>query len=133
MKELVWDRTLSVEVDEIDEDHRRLLQLYNLLGHAVEAGEAQAYLDALLEELVSCTVWHFSHEERLMLRHGYPGLAEHRQEHRELSDSARELQQRLRQAGRPPQQAELEFLEHWLSEHILVADMQLGAFLAGRI
>ena len=26
---------------------------------------------ATLEELINCTVWHFSHEERLMLKHGF--------------------------------------------------------------
>ena len=31
MKDLVWDRTLSVDVPEIDEDHRRLVDLFNLL------------------------------------------------------------------------------------------------------
>ena len=36
MKDLIWDNTLSVQVQEIDEDHRRLVELFNLLGHAVE-------------------------------------------------------------------------------------------------
>jgi len=34
------------------------------------------YIEALLEELVSGTVWHFRHEERLMLKdHQVPGPA----------------------------------------------------------
>lgn len=41
MKDLVWDKTLSVEVPEIDEDHRRLMDLYNLLKHAVADREVQ--------------------------------------------------------------------------------------------
>ena len=35
MKELVWDRVLSVENDEIDNDHRILVDLFNLLGRFV--------------------------------------------------------------------------------------------------
>ncbi|HIJ47946.1 MAG TPA: hemerythrin, partial [Gammaproteobacteria bacterium] len=38
MKELIWDQSLSVQVKEIDEDHRRLVELFNLLLHAVEEG-----------------------------------------------------------------------------------------------
>ena len=40
MRELVWDKTLSVAVDEIDEDHRRLVELLNIFSQAVEANEA---------------------------------------------------------------------------------------------
>ncbi len=35
MKDLLWDNTLSVQVQEIDDDHRKLVDLFNLLNHAV--------------------------------------------------------------------------------------------------
>ena len=130
MKDLVWDKTLSVEVEEIDEDHRILVNLFNILNHSVTEGDAPDYLEAVLEELISCTVWHFRHEERLMLKYDYAGLAEHRAEHRELIKSAKELQQKFLKAGRIVVHEDIEFLEHWLTEHILVADMKLGSYLA---
>ena len=34
MKDIVWCDILSVEVDEIDEDHRKLLNIYNILNHS---------------------------------------------------------------------------------------------------
>ena len=67
MKDLVWDYVLSVGIDEIDEDHHRLVDLFNMLHHSVTEGDGIDYLAALLEELINCTVWHFSHEERLLL------------------------------------------------------------------
>lgn len=133
MKDLVWDKTLSVAVPEIDEDHRRLVDLFNILNHAVEDREPPSYVDAVMEELVSCTVWHFRHEERLMLKHGYEGLAEHKQEHEELIASARALQQRLLQEDRAVSNQDIEYLEHWLTGHIFAADMDMGAYLCGRM
>jgi hemerythrin len=129
MKDLVWDRTLSVDVPEIDEDHRRLVDLFNLLNHAVQEGESQAYVDAIMEELIACTVWHFKHEERLMLKHGYEGLAEHRTEHEDLIASVQALQQRLHDQGKPVLGDQIAFLEHWLTGHIFGADMKMGAYL----
>ncbi len=70
MKELIWDKTLSVDVPEIDEDHRRLVELFNILNRSVVEGDATNYIEAVMEELISCTVWHFRHEERLMLKYG---------------------------------------------------------------
>ncbi|WP_295879045.1 bacteriohemerythrin [uncultured Thiohalocapsa sp.] len=130
MRELTWDKTLSVEVPEIDEDHRRLVDLYNILNHAVAEAESQAYIDAVTEELIACTRWHFCHEERLMLKHGYDGLAEHKAEHDELIASAEALQARLRGAGKAVSTDEVEFLERWLMGHIYGADMQMGAYLS---
>jgi len=38
MRELIWDKTLSVSVDEIDADHQRLVELLNLFNRAVAEG-----------------------------------------------------------------------------------------------
>lgn len=130
MKELVWDKTLSVEVPEIDDDHRKLVDLFNLLNRAVANEESRGYTEALLDELISCTIWHFKHEERLMLKYGYQGLEEHRLEHAELVDSVKALQQKFLSGGSPTSSEDIEFLEHWLTGHIYGADMELGAFLA---
>jgi hemerythrin len=83
-----------------------------------------------LEELINCTVWHFSHEERLMLKYGYAGIEEHRAEHRELIRSAKELQQAILQAEKPMADEQIEFLERWLTGHILTTDLRLGAYLS---
>lgn len=130
MKDIVWDRILTIGIDEIDDDHRRLIELFNILNHSVTEGEDPQYLAAVLEELINCTVWHFSHEERLMLKYAYPGFAEHKAEHQELIESARHLQQKTLQADRLVATEDLEFLERWLTEHILSTDMKLGSYLA---
>ena len=129
MKDLVWDKTLSVDVPEIDEDHRRLVDLFNILSHSVEEGDAAQYVEAVMEELISCTVWHFRHEERLMLKYGYEGLVEHKAEHEELIASAKTLQQKLLLESAPVLSEDLQFLEHWLTGHILSADKRLGSYL----
>lgn len=130
MKDLVWGKILSVGVDEIDEDHRKLIHIFNILNHAVIKGETPEYLVATLEELINCTVWHFSHEERLMLKYRYPEIEEHKAEHRELIESAKELQQKVLQSDKPVAEEHIEFLERWLTEHILTADGRLGSFLS---
>lgn len=130
MKDRAWSPILSVEVDEIDEDHRKLVNVFNILNHAVREGEAPDYIAAVLEELINCTVWHFSHEERLMIKHGYPEFEEHRSEHRELIESVRNLQQEILKADSAMTDENIEFLERWLMEHILTTDMRLGAYLS---
>ncbi len=130
MKDLTWDNSLSVQIDEIDDDHRKLVDLFNRLNHSVVDGDSIDYINAVLEELISCTVWHFRHEERLMIKHNYAGYIEHRDEHQDLIDSAVALQQKCIEEGRLISAEEIEFLERWLTGHILGIDMDLGTFLA---
>jgi hemerythrin-like metal-binding protein len=130
VKDLVWSNVLSVGVDEIDEDHRKLVKIFNVLNHSVMERESPEYLAAVLEELINCTVWHFSHEERLMLKHGYEGLADHKAQHQELIKSAKQLQQEILQADKPVAEEHVVFLERWLTEHILTTDMRLGSYLS---
>jgi hemerythrin len=130
VKQLVWDKLLSVGVDEIDEDHRKLIHLFNILNISVTEGASLEYLAATLEELLNCTVWHFSHEERLMLKYRYHEHAEHKAEHQELIQSAKELQQEILQADKPFADEHIQALERWLTEHILTADGRLGSYLS---
>jgi hemerythrin len=130
VKDIVWGEILSIGVDEIDEDHRKLVGIFNILNHAVKEGESPEYLAATLVELINCTVWHFSHEERLMLKYRYPETAEHKAEHQDLIKSAQELQQELLRADQAVADEHIVFLERWLTEHILTADGRLGAYLS---
>ncbi|APW45502.1 bacteriohemerythrin [Rhodoferax antarcticus] len=130
MKDLVWDNILSVGIDEIDDDHKKLIHIFNILNRAIREKESKEYLAATLDELINCTVWHFSHEERLMLKHRYQQRAEHKAEHQELIQSARELQQEILQSDNPFTDEHVQFLERWLTEHILTTDGRLGTYLS---
>ncbi len=66
----------------------------------------------------------------LMIKYNYAGYIEHRDEHQELIDSAAALQQKCIVEGRIISVEEIEFLERWLTGHILGIDMELGNFLA---
>jgi hemerythrin len=129
MKDLVLDHMLTIGIDEIDDDHKKLVNLFNILNHSLTEGPTTDYVEAVLEELINCTVWHFSHEERLMLKYGYDRFEDHKAEHKDLIESARELQQKFIQTGKLDEREDLEFLERWLTEHILVADLRLGSYL----
>jgi len=129
VKKIIWDETLSVDGGEIDEDHRRLVDLFNILSRSVEEGDAAEYIDAVLEELISCTIWHFRHEERLMLMYKYDGLDVHKDEHNDLIDSVRGLKQKFHKENKLLTNEDIEYLEDWLTQHILGQDMRLGFYL----
>jgi len=133
MKDLIWDKTMSVEVDEIDADHRILMGLFNTLNHSLTEGETPENIAALLTELINCTIWHFSHEERLMLKYNYEDLDDHKAQHQKLLENIQQLQQKFKEEQKLQSEQFLEFVEIWLTRHILVTDMELGKFLMAKV
>ncbi len=129
MKQLKWDETLSVQIQEIDDDHRKLLNLFNILNESIKKGETEEYISAILDELLCCTIWHFKHEERLMLQYSYGALDAHKKEHQELIDSAAKLKSKYEQQGYYLSDEDIKFLEHWLTGHILGSDMEMSEYL----
>ena len=129
MKNITWDESLSVDGGEIDEEHRKLIDLFNMLSQSVAKGDAEDYIEAVLEELISCTIWHFRHEERLMVMYKYDDLDDHRAEHNELIESVQELQQKFHKGKKLLTNEDIEYLEDWLTGHILGRDMRLGFYL----
>ena len=130
MKHISWDDSLDVDVEEINDDHQKLVNLFNILSQAVEQGSSMDYVDAVLEELITCTIWHFRHEERLMVRYGYDAMELHKAEHNDLIEGVRAMQQMLRDENRLPTSEDFEYLAEWLTRHIVGQDMRLGFYLA---
>lgn len=109
MQEIKWDESLSVGVDEIDEDHQRLVDLFNLLNQAVAKEESSQYVDALFEELVRFSGSNLRHEERLIVRHNHDGRDNHKDKHHDMIDLLRDLQRRFNEARNQPAADNMKF------------------------
>ena len=125
-----WSAELSVGVEEVDEDHQKLVGMVNNIHDTVAAGTDPDTLADLLEELISYTSWHFRHEERLMQNYGDPGLFDHKKEHEDLARQATVLYEKFLGGDESVPGMLLPFLKDWLSKHITGTDMEMGRFLA---
>lgn len=125
-----WSDKLSVGVERIDNEHKRLVTLLNELHRALQAGTGQGALGGVLDGLYQYTCYHFAHEEEMFLSSGYPGYEKHRLQHRGLTTKVLEIYEDFQKGtseGLPEQV--IEFLKNWLSKHIMGADREFGAYL----
>jgi hemerythrin len=130
---LDWSPELSVGFEEIDNDHKKLIEMLNALSDAVSEVKGNAEIGQVLDDLLSYTMWHFRHEERLMQTNGYHEFSEHKTQHGDLAEQATGLKKRF-EDGDPDAAGEtLPFLKSWLANHILGTDKKLGAFLGTRM
>jgi hemerythrin len=78
-----WSPTYSVGVALIDNQHKELLKLTNdLYNHCVGDPESEhAYFKKVIKDAINYVKVHFSTEEQIMIKTGYPGYTEHKRQH----------------------------------------------------
>ena len=131
MAELVpWSEEYSVQVPELDAQHKCLATYINRLHAAMAQGKGRDVIGGILDEMIRYTDTHFAREEALMAQHGYPDLENHRRVHATLRQQILEFQRR-HVAGTLAMTGEvLEFLRKgWLVGHICSVDKRYAPFL----
>lgn len=132
---LIWTERYSVGVEEIDSQHRALLDILNLLNRAAEKDldtrRAKDLLWAIFEELNDYAAYHFLSEENLMQEHlpTASATARHIAQHRHYWVAIAEFKNRYRDGDSSVVADLVKFINTWLIEHIQGTDKQLGAEL----
>lgn len=126
-----WNSVFETGLEEIDDQHRHLVELLNELSRNIE-GAGQENIDRTLRELADYTVYHFASEEHFMDANQLaPAFCErHRATHAKFVAQVREwLATRDHEQALAPRQL-LDYLANWLIFHILGDDRALGRQVA---
>ena len=126
--ELIWREEFSVNIQHIDNQHRRLFEMCNRLIATIRDGRGRADMAEALGLLVSYATYHFTEEEALLDRYGYPEGAQHAEEHKRLMERVAILEHRLSQDLMDADEL-LSFLHEWIGTHILANDRRYAAFI----
>ncbi len=117
-----WTDTLSVQIDSIDAQHKKLIDLINNLHDAMRAGKGKDVLGATLDELINYTRYHFNYEEGLLQKAGYTDFANHKGEHVKLTQQVIDLNEKYKTGNAVLTIEVMNFLKSWLSTHITGTD-----------
>lgn len=128
---LQWDRSLSVGVKLIDEQHQELFRMVNGLIEAMMKNQGKAELEKLLSFLGTYVVQHFGAEEKLMATYKYPDAPRHKQQHADFIKTFQAVKAEFDKLGPTPNVsiAVNKVVCDWLREHIGRSDTALGKFL----
>jgi len=130
MKIIKWNPDLAVGIEEIDDDHKKLLGCMNDLFIACYAGQGPAVIQKTLSSLKLFSREHFTREENTMHDLGFPELEAHRSLHDLLLAELDRLNQELEDGSNHEiSNKTLKFLEDCLLQHIILEDMKIGHFI----
>ncbi|MBB4302528.1 hemerythrin [Rhodobium orientis] len=132
MIESKWSQEYSVGDEAIDDDHKGLFQLIDMLQHAdrseIDMAEIIAELEDYAEE-------HFAREEIYMRDEGFPDLKHHIEEHKAFVEWLETIKKTYRRAAESPfQVGEVvnDFLVEWLRNHIMTEDMKYRDYILAK-
>lgn len=112
-----WNDGYSVGNSKMDDQHKGLIDLINMLDDTSMTGIA-------LERLKSYANEHFRDEERLLEAAGYPDLDGQKTEHRDFEDWLADVHRTWVTGNGPSDLREdvQRHLKEWLTNHILKSD-----------
>ncbi len=124
-----WNDRLSVNIREIDDQHKKLVGMVNRLHTAMKEGKADTISMQIVEDMKKYAASHFATEERHMKTHGYPGYREHKTEHEKFVAKVVQVEKDLKTGKCAMSMDILNFLSNWLVDHIKGTDKKYSPFL----
>jgi hemerythrin len=120
---MIWNDRLSVGVESLDNDHKRLLRMINDIYDLLLGERGPETLAQTLDGLVDYIAIHFKREEDYFALTGYADAEAHRLEHANMTAWVGQMRERLL-AGQSSGMAQeiLSFLRDWLFDHIMASD-----------
>ncbi|WP_370278925.1 GGDEF domain-containing protein [Pontibacterium sp.] len=134
MESFRWDSSFLTGINEVDDQHHRLVDIINQFGDLLaEQNEVTTLaMEGLLQELIEYTHYHFSEEEQFMEAAGIDPrhLKPHKEAHKHFIEEVLNIRSELRENGLASGEPVLKFLTHWLAYHILGTDMSMSRQIA---
>ncbi len=117
-----WSEKYSVGFNEIDKQHKKLIQLINQLYQAFLEGNAKQKVKDIVEEMVKYTNYHFETEEKYFKQFNYEHTVDHIIEHQYFTDKVKEFQHDIKNDNLATSYKVMNFLRDWLKKHIIESD-----------
>ncbi|MDO5675681.1 MAG: bacteriohemerythrin [bacterium] len=116
MKKMEWGPALETGIQEVDTQHKRIVNLVNQMQEA-RLNKDMETVASVITEMVDYTLSHFAFEEALMEEAGYRFLVPHRRVHELFAMKIPEFQARF-EAGEDITEELHTMLVRWLYNHI---------------
>ena len=127
-----WKDEYSVGIESIDQQHKKLISLINMLQTTVDYSTGEEFERECLAAVVDYTKTHFVYEEGLMSKYGYPDFEAHKAQHQKMIDKVDDLVAEYEERPANVMKEALDFLKQWLIRHINGTDKQYSEFLLSK-
>lgn len=126
-----WNDSLSTGIEDVDNQHKGLIDRVNELLQASISGKTGDEIDKTVNFLADYVVEHFQTEEKYMKKYDYPKYEEHKKIHDDFVQSFKEL---VKDKDSVSFQVKLQTqVGQWLLNHINKTDKEMAEYLNSKI
>lgn len=128
---LKWQKDYEIGIEEIDKDHKSIIESYEKLYSYMKTGLGHSYYDELVKLIEHYVNDHFALEEDLQKNTGFAARVKHKELHDEFKYKVRAIISTHKRSDT----SNLDlirlnlFLKDWILHHILVEDVKFGEFI----
>ena len=126
-----WDERFSLGIPHIDNQHMQFINIVNDLHNACRTSDSQAMeqFRIALRDTAAYVKAHFSSEEQIMEKFGYPEIAEHKKVHAEFAQEILSIAVSFEEGKKLVPNNFTRFLRDYVLSHVAIADAKLGAYI----
>ncbi len=121
-EDIKWDDKYSVGISMIDEEHKKFIGILNKVIYAKGHNGNPEEIKEVLGEMDEYSHKHFSIEEACMIKFNFPEYQSHRNEHLDFTSKTIASYNKLVMGDYQFANELIEYLKHWLVNHIQVTD-----------
>ena len=126
-----WSKEYSVNVAEIDNQHKYFIEIMNELYDAMLAKNSNKKIQEIFKKLVWYAGVHFKTEEKYFDKFHYELANEHKKEHKKLSAKIKEFKILYKEKAQDTFETTdklIDFLENWLVDHLANQDKKYSKY-----
>jgi hemerythrin-like metal-binding protein len=129
-KELIqWSQGYSVNNNEIDAQHKKLIELINLLYNVYLDQKHETEINNIIDQIKQYSLYHFKTEETLFRLKKYENTEEHIKLHQSFIDEFEAIIKTYNGLNLVITMKTMTFLQRWLTNHIIKEDKKYIGFI----
>lgn len=121
-----WDDTMSVGVEELDDQHKQIINIINDAYEAIQKHDEHR-MPELIDKMQEYSSVHFATEEKYLKKYNFPELQGHKFLHVKFNRDVAEFRKNLFETTNFSQI--FVYLSRWLTNHIMEEDMKYVPYM----
>ncbi len=128
MEKIIWEDSFSVGNEEMDQQHKKLIEMINELIERHDVENDSEVVSDVLTKMTDYIKYHFTSEEAYMKKIDFPEIVSHELEHLDFIEKTTNFCLGTLTFDKSVYTELLAFLKEWLLNHILKSDMKYKEF-----
>lgn len=124
-----WKTIYKVGISELDDQHKKLIDILNELAHLLDQENNDTILKKSLDDLIEYTNYHFDSEEKHFTKYDYPFINNHLKEHKELRDKILDLKAKFQLDKQIAINELSKFTKYLQVKHMMLSGKKFGLYL----